>query len=558
MEAQPETEDWGMSLVERMRRHAVRSPDRVAMRFPRGRRGQGWDELTYGALGEQILRASQGFQRLGIRRGDRVLLAFKPSIRFFGIAFGLLDAGAAPLFIDPAMGRRTALDCLKAAAPRGMVAPHILHLYRWVDSGPFRSVELPMIPGRSYFWGIPSVYRFLETPVTDPPLALPTGDDEAVVVFTSGSTGPPKAVSLSHGCMAARVDRVGQLLGWSAGESIVETLLVYTIMQLALGMTTTVPQMDVTRPKRAEPAAILEAIAHAKPRTFSASPVVWHSLVPHCEAVGATLETLDIAVTSGAPIPVWLHRRARPLLREGVDLLTPYGSTEALPLSCMGSREILDETAAKTDAGAGTCVGRVAEGIALRIIEVTDDPLPTWADVREVEPGAIGEIVVSGPGVSPTYFKPAGADAFAKIDDTDGVRWHRMGDLGYFDAQGRLWFCGRMSHRVRTPDGMIPCIPVEGIYNDVPGVFRTALVGCGEPGDHVPVLCVELEPDATWSDALQETLAARAEGTRWAGVVQRFLVHPDFPTDVRHNSKIRRELLRTWAADQLQTRLLTS
>ena len=142
----------------------------------------------------------------------------------------------------------------------------------------------------------------------------------------------------------------------------------------------------------------------------------------------------------------------------------------------------------------------------------------------------------------------------AKIAADHGF-YHRMGDLGYRDADGRLWFCGRKAHRLETEAGMVPAVPVEGIYNEHPDVLRTALVGVGPRGAERPVLCVELEAGKTWSTALAEELATLAEGTRWASVAPTLVHHPGFPTDARHNSKIRREDLKVWAEGRFGTQL---
>jgi acyl-coenzyme A synthetase/AMP-(fatty) acid ligase len=123
-----------------------------------------------------------------------------------------------------------------------------------------------------------------------------------------------------------------------------------------------------------------------------------------------------------------------------------------------------------------------------------------------------------------------------------------MGDLGYLDTDGRLWFCGRKAHRLQTRDGLVPAVPVEGIFNEHPDVFRTALVGVGTFGTQTPILCVELEPGRAWSETLPRELDSLAQDTPYAGIVRRFLHHPGFPTDARHNSKIRREDLAPWAS----------
>ncbi len=237
-------------------------------------------------------------------------------------------------------------------------------------------------------------------------------------------------------------------------------------------------------------------------------------------------------------------------------MYTPYGATEGLPISWIGSAEVLGDaeiegTWSETARGAGTCVGRIAPGAEVHVVAITDDPIERWSDDLALPAMQIGEIVVAGDQVSPEYKDAPRANVAAKIQDTSRVL-HRMGDLGYLDAEGRLWFCGRKAHRIQTRSGMVPPVPVEGIYNEDPDVFRTALVGVGPAGAQIPVLCVEMEPGNVYGPHVEARLRALEQGTRYGGVVQRFLPHPGFPTDARHNSKIRREDLTPWADARCQ------
>jgi len=265
-------------------------------------------------------------------------------------------------------------------------------------------------------------------------------------------------------------------------------------------------------------------------------------------------------LTAGAPIPADMHRRFRDILRPGVQLHTPYGATESLPVSTIGSDKVLTETWERTSLGYGTCIGTLFPRVNVEIVRISDEPMTTWSDDLRVPQGVVGEIVVDSHIVSPEYKDRPDANAVSKID-RDGRICHRMGDLGYFDAEGRLWFCGRKSHALWTQPGaytaegvldtgMVPAVPVEGVYNENPKVLRSALVGVGPRGAQVAVLCVQLEAGEAWSDDLGDAIAKLADGTRWQGVVQRVLHHPAFPVDPRHNSKIKRDELKTWAEAQ--------
>jgi acyl-CoA synthetase (AMP-forming)/AMP-acid ligase II len=246
-----------------------------------------------------------------------------------------------------------------------------------------------------------------------------------------------------------------------------------------------------------------------------------------------------------------MHR----ILPPDAEIFTPYGATEALPVSSIGSREILSNTRALTDTGAGVCVGRVVPPNDVRIIEINDTVIDQWSQARELPIGEIGEITVAGPTATARYFNRAEATHLAKIG-RDGLTVHRMGDVGYFDAQGRLWFCGRKSHRVELPDRTLFSAPVEEIFNTHPAVFRTALVSAQVDGKRVPVVCVELDPDARVKGLpkAQELFEAmQVMGAKFAPTrdISRFLIHPGFPVDIRHNAKIGREKLAVWAQGEL-------
>jgi len=242
------------------------------------------------------------------------------------------------------------------------------------------------------------------------------------------------------------------------------------------------------------------------------------------------------------------------MLAPGVCVHTPYGATEALPVSSIDSDRILDETAKATAAGKGVCVGRPVGQVDVAIIPISDGPVERWTDTLCLPPGSIGEIVVSGPVVTKSYCNRPDATRLAKIPDPRGGFWHRMGDIGYLDKEGRLWMCGRKTQRVRTAAGELYTVPCEGIFNAHPAVFRSALVGVGtDRKKQEPVLCVELKKDAPADrEGIRDELlclGARHPSTR---ALRTVLFHPNFPVDIRHNAKIAREQLAKWAARRMR------
>jgi len=539
------------NVADLFRIAAQARPGDVALRFPKGaKRDAGWSELTFAELDAESDRLARGFVRQGLT-GHRVVLAVRPGPGFYATSFGLLRAGATPVFLDPGMDRRMMLGCVEQLAPDALIGVTPAVLARYVMRKPFASIRTTITAGPIGLGGPTLVQcrrQGLDETIPLPEVSL---EDDAVLVFTSGSTGRPKAVGLPHRTMIARVEQIRDLMGLKMGDTVVETLLVYTVLELCMGCTVVVPPMDVAKPATVDPSAVLATVERFEPRLVSASPIVWHKLARHALDVGAHPHGVEMLLTTAAPIPVDLHERLRAVFGDRVELFTPYGATEAMPVSLVGSETVLTETAQRTAAGEGVCVGTIADGMQVAILPVSDDPVSAWPEGGEVAPGEVGEIVVRGDGVSPAYRNDADANARSKIPtaDDDTRTWHRMGDLGWRDAHHRLWFCGRVGHRLQTADGMVPAVNVEGVFNAHPQVFRTGLVGLGAPGSERPVLCVELEPGTEPSDALASEILALAADTRWEGLVSEVRFHPGFPVDTRHNSKIRREDLKAWVAE---------
>jgi len=336
-----------------------------------------------------------------------------------------------------------------------------------------------------------------------------------------------------------------------------------------MGVTTVLPEMDFSRPASADPKKLLSAANDWRVTQAFASPAVWRVLSDHCEKTGDRIETLRQVFSCGAPVPADVIRKTLAFVAQGAKMHTPYGATECLPVSTIEAAEVLGKTAAATDHGAGVCVGRKFNSINWRVIRITDGPIATMNDAVELPTGKIGELVVRGPQVSPKYVTTTAANATSKISDSSakysvprtayshdspvGIpsivpdSWHRTGDVGYLDDQDRFWYCGRKSQRVETPSGTLYTEMCEVICNKHPGVRRSALVGVGPRGNQKPVMILELSrplSDAD-QDELQQTLKNHYPD---AADIKLMVVTRPLPVDIRHNAKINREKLASWAS----------
>ncbi len=541
------------NIAAALPRLAAEAPDRVAMRCPGGRGAGGFARydvtLSYRELDARSDAIAAGLARIGIARGTRTVVMVRPSPEFFLLMFALFKAGAVPVLVDPGIDKRALRQCLDEAAPEAFIGIPLAMFARRL-LGWARAARIAVTAGRRWFWGGHTLAAVERAGAgAGPQLADTQPDDVAAILFTSGSTGVPKGVVYRHRHFVAQVDMLREAFGIAPGGVDLPTFPPFALFDPALGVGSVIPDMDPTRPAQADPRKLHDAIARFGVDQLFGSPALMRVLAEY----GQPLPTLRRVTSAGAPVPAGVVARMRQLLPPQAQFWTPYGATECLPVAIIEGRE-LEATRAATEQGAGTCVGQPVPPNEVRIIAVTDAPIGDWSRVVELVPGAVGEITVAGPTATDEYFNRPEATAAGKIREVlpgGGERIvHRMGDLGRFDEQGRLWFCGRKSQRVRTAQGDLYTEQVEPVFNTHPKVRRTALVGVGEPGAQQPVLCVELAQGvpATDGPAVLDELRRYPDAQR----IARFLLHTGFPVDIRHNAKIGRESLAAWATHHLQ------
>lgn len=545
------------ALVEMARQR----PYAPAIYEPRARDRDGrrlYAHFTYAQLDERSDAIARGFEAIGIGRGVRTVLMVRPSLEFFALFFALFKAGAVPVLVDPGIGIKRLGRCLGEARPTAFVGIAPAQIARvvlgWARGTIVTRVTVgARLPG--FGLSLADVIEAGKASQLDDGthrVAPTIGAEMAAILFTSGSTGAPKGVVYEHRHFAAQVELIRDAYGIEPGEVDLPTFPPFALFDPALGMTTVIPDMDPTRPAKVDPENIFEAVRDFGVTNMFGSPALLDAVGRQGAARGVKLPTLRRVISAGAPVSPAVMARFLSLLPEGARVHTPYGATECLPVATIDSDGVLGDARAKTDTGAGVCVGRPLAHNDVRVIGVSDDVIERWDDTLEVLPGVIGEITVRGPTTTQRYDAREEATKRAKIDHGDGWRRHRMGDVGYFDEDGRLWFCGRLAHRVVTAEGTLYTVPCEMVFNAHPAVFRTALVGVERGGATAPVLCVEREKDARIDDATLfaelRALGSRHDITRG---IDRFVVHPGFPVDIRHNAKIDRPALAQWAAGKV-------
>ena len=509
-------------------------------------------ELSFKQLNDWSDDLARGLIQAGIGKGIRVALLVPPSPEFFAVVFALMKSGAIMICIDPGIGLRSLGRCINHSQPQAIIGSRKAHLacrlLGWGRGSNRLNVHTAGVP--FLVLGQEPLNRSLSSIANDGKQASTTSfpmiqvEDPAAILFTSGSTGPPKGVVYTHGIFQAQIRILRECYDIVPGEVDLSTFPLFALFAPALGMSAVIPQMDFTRPARVRPRRIIHAVNRYKVTSLFGSPALLRRLGRWNRGRHEMLPSLRRVISAGAPVQAAVLAELVPMLAPRTHVHTAYGATEILPVATITSDEILGETAKQTALGKGICVGRPVNEVRIEIVEIdfenSVDRAPVW-----VEPGDIGEIVVTGPNLSLGYDHCGEAQRLARFSDSHGNNWHRMGDAGYIDNRGRLWFCGRVAHCVVAGAQTYYPIPCEGVFNSHPQVYRTALICLVASDGGRPGLCVELEPGvpaASQQKICAELLDLGSRFEHTKGIREIFF-HPAFPVDIRHNSKIDRECL---------------
>jgi acyl-CoA synthetase (AMP-forming)/AMP-acid ligase II len=468
-------------LLTRFHEAVARHPDRIAIVDGDG----DGRETTFAALKDRADGFARAWARRGVRRGDRVLLAMRLDADLYAALAALWSLGATVVLPEPAMGLK---GLRHAARVTGATA--------YCSSGGYGVLRF-LLPE---LWGC----RHLRPTVGGPDIPQrtpPAETDVALISFTSGTSGAPKAIPRSHGFLSAQYRAVAPLLHSPEPERDLVAFPVFVLINIAEGRTSVLPNWRMSR---------LADLAPATLRNLIADQRITRALLPPslCEKLAALPApgTLHTVFTGGGPVFPDTVARLR-ASGSGPKMTCVYGSTEAEPIAHLDTGETIQADLEAMQDGRGLLAGHPVEDIRLRIV---DD-----------------EIQVAGAHVNGGYLDPA-HDAENKIREGDTV-WHRTGDAGALGADGRLWLLGRIGSEVTLGGRRVFPFSVEVAARSWAGVRQCALVEVsGAP-------CLVIEGDETklehWKDHAARLGIADVRAL------------PRIPMDRRHASKVDRAAL---------------
>lgn len=485
---------------------------------------------TFAELYSDTSRCAEKLRNSGLQKGDKSLLFVRPGYDLIVLAFGMIHLGVVPIIIDPGMGIKSVLSCIRTTKPNFLVG---IPLVCWLSNffpGVFSSIKGRLKIRSSSF------RKEIVTPsIASIPPAKSSQSDLAAIVFTSGSTGKPKGVRYLHKTFNAQVYTLKKYFKMQVGEIDLATLPIFALFNPALGITTIIPEMNPRKPALANAEKLVQAIQKFGVTSAFASPVVGEKIQEWSARNSISLPSMKRIFLAGAPSTPKLVEKLSKILTKG-EVYLPYGATEALPIAQCNSKEIATNKKS-IEEGSGSLLGSPISGVSVSIFPISKAPFSE--DVQELKGEEVGEICVSGDIVSDGYYKMPGATMDARFK-YGGRIFHRMGDLGYYDRCGQLRFLGRKAEQIMTENGPLETERCEPIVNALEGIRRSALIGIGPNYAKEPCIVIELENEKLDKKIVQNSIRQSILSVFPSLEIKRIFWERSIPVDSRHNAKIHR------------------
>ncbi|MGB0354803.1 MAG: fatty acid CoA ligase family protein [Opitutales bacterium] len=506
---------------------------------------------SFEELHKDVIYCSSYFKKRGVQKKDRTLLMVRPGYELIVCCFALLYIGAIPIIIDPGMGIRSLLKCIKKSNATNLIG---IGIAVWMSSffkKSFKALQRKVLVTKDFLKVIKSSFDDGGVKICNA-----QDDDLAAIVFTSGSTGPPKGVRYLHKNFNAQIRVLSEEFKIRKGELDLVTLPVFSLFNPALGVTSVIPEMNPTKPAKASAEKLVQTIVNHQISSAFCSPVIGGKINDYCKMNSINLGSIRRIMLAGAPASPNLVCNLAKSLPRG-EVIIPYGATEALPVSYSNHHQIAKLSKSIVN-GEGSCLGKPVKDVSIQLIPVRNSPIPNESEdtiIPITNKLETGEICVSGDTVTDGYDQMPGATRDARFTFNSKI-YHRMGDLGYWDENNNLRFLGRKAECIQTESGPLETERCEHMFNNIDGVNRCALIGIGMQTIKEPSLVVEKVPLNSNPKLCSEIYSLLRKNFEKFGL-RRVFFEKKLPVDARHNAKIHRlSLSKKWTKRVLKNQRL--
>lgn len=513
--------------------HASSNPNQIAC-------ATAANSVTFAQLSKNILNFATLFSQRGIDAGHKIAMLVPAGEDFLAATFALFYLQAVPIFIDPGVGLKKLLNCIRQSEAEWVLAAPKVKILKLLSPKTFSALRATIYIDQKFKQAASTVAKHVSRSVAP--------QSQVMVAYTSGATGRPKGVVFTPTMAQAICDILSETFNLEPSGCDMPLLPIFSIFNLGLGRSSVLPTMNASKPLSLNEQEVLSLIERFKVDSAFGSPTLWNKISRFAVANGVTLTSVARVFMAGAPVKSEVCHLVKKILPNG-EAYTPYGATEALPVTLVGATELSQtQLIAAKEGEIGTLIGKPIKQVLVLLASVDER-----GQVSPAAAGEIAEILVSGPHISRNYLNDDVATAQAKVN-FDGLLWHRMGDLGYFDDHGNLYFCGRKAHAVLHNQRLYTTIPVERVFNQHRNVERSALVKLPAPLGYGIVVEPKLGQFPVWPwqrKKFKLELRNLALSDPLTEGINCFFFHRSFPVDGRHNAKIFRDKLSIWAAKRL-------
>ncbi|RME75819.1 MAG: hypothetical protein D6776_02425 [Planctomycetota bacterium] len=558
------------NVITYIEHHLRNHPDRTAIRWVEREVSAAFDgdhtrpfptgEISYAQLEQLIFQTAKGLEQLGIGEGDRVIIFLPMGVGLYTAMFAVQTLGAIAVFLDSWARRKHLGASARCVRPKAMVSfKQAFELIEGIEG--FEDLAVRVVAGDCE--GVRHDARLEELVFTSGRAEVcPVHSEQtALITFTTGSSGTPKGANRTHRFLSAQHRALDKVIPYEPGDVDLPAFPIFSLNNLAAGVTTVIPAVNLAAPSPRDPAALTCQILHDNVSCTTLSPSMLVGVARYCAEHDVALTGLRRIVTGGAPIS---RDNVRDMLAvaPNAELWVLYGSTEVEPMAHIEGHTML---ALETDPDPeiveqGVNVGRIDPALDYKFIRIVRGPIDlseTGWEALELPRGEVGEFIVTGDHVCRDYYNNPEAFRRSKILDTDGRVWHRTGDLARLDERGDLWIVGRIHNVIERAGRYLFPVPAEVILHAIEGVQRGAFLGLSdeELGERTAVV-VQPAPQADL-DRIEREVLRRFEKNRIP--VDALYFVDAIPMDPRHHSKVeydalRRQLLEQGATDRLAER----